>query len=152
MKSKIFLFFALTIFLTFTAHGAKKPAIQNPQSEILSVLETQKDAWNKGNLEEFMKGYWRSAKLTFFSGGGKRAGYEEVLERYRKTYQSEGKEMGRLTFSQIEVEMIGKKAAFVRGRSDLVLSDGKKLGGLYTLIFRQFNDGWKIIHDHSSSE
>ena len=99
-----------------------------------------------------MKGYWRSAKLTFFSGGSKRAGYEEVLERYRKTYQSEGKEMGKLTFSQIEVEMIGKKAAFVRGRFDLVMSDGKKLGGLYTLIFRQFNDGWKIIHDHSSSE
>ena len=152
MKTKIFLFFALTIFLTFTASATKKSAIQNPQSEILAVLETQKDAWNKGNLEEFMKGYWRSDKLTFFSGGGKRAGYDGVLERYRKTYQSEGKEMGQLTFSQIEVEMIGKKAAFVRGRFDLVLSDGKKLGGLYTLIFRQFNDGWKIIHDHSSSD
>ena len=152
MKTKIFLLFTLIIFLTFTASAAKKSAIQNPQSAILSVLETQKDAWNKGNLEEFMKGYWRSDKLTFFSGGGKRSGYEAVLERYRKTYQSEGKEMGQLTFSQIEVEMIGKKAAFVRGRFDLVLSDGKKLGGLYTLIFRQFSDGWKIIHDHSSSD
>jgi ketosteroid isomerase-like protein len=146
MKSKIFLLFAITILFTFTVFAAKKTAIQNPQSE------TQKDAWNKGNLEEFMKGYWRSDKLTFFSGGGKRAGYDAVIERYRKTYQSEGKEMGKLTFSQIEVEMIGKKAAFVRGRFDLVLSDGKKLGGLYTLIFRQFNDGWKIIHDHSSSD
>ena len=152
MKTKIFLLFTLIIFLTFTASAAKKSAIQNPQSEILAVLETQKDAWNKGNLEEFMKGYWRSAKLTFFSGGNKRAGYDGVLERYRQTYQSEGKEMGKLTFSQIEVEMIGKKAAFVRGRFDLILSDGKKLGGLYTLIFRQFNDGWKIIHDHSSSD
>ncbi len=152
MKTKLFLLFALTIFLNFTAYATKKPAIQNPQSEILAVLETQKDAWNKGNLEEFMKGYWRSPKLTFFSGGVKRAGYDGVLERYRQTYQSEGKEMGKLTFSQIEVEMIGKKAAFVSGRFDLVLSDGKKLGGLYTLILRQFNDGWKIIHDHSSSD
>ena len=152
MRSKILIMLALLFLVLAPTQAAKKPAIQNPQSEILSVLETQKDAWNKGNLEEFMKGYWRSAKLTFFSGGGKRAGYDGVLERYRKTYQSEGKEMGKLTFSQIEVEMIGKKAAFVRGRFDLVMSDGKKLGGLYTLIFRQFNDGWKIIHDHSSSD
>ena len=123
------------------------------EAEIRAVLDAQTEAWNKGNLEDFMKGYWRSPKLTFYSAGNKRAGYDAVLERYRKTYQSEGKEMGKVAFSNVEIELLGKKAAVVRGRWDLTLSEGKKLGGLYTLIFRHFKkQGWKIIHDHTSSD
>jgi hypothetical protein len=61
--------------------------------------------------------------------------------------------MGKVTFSEVEVELLGKKAAVVRGRWGLIMSDGKKLGGLYTLLLRQFKqDGWKIIHDHTSSD
>ncbi|MFN7929650.1 MAG: nuclear transport factor 2 family protein [Blastocatellia bacterium] len=123
------------------------------EAAIRAVLETQNAAWNKGNLEEFMQGYWRSPKLTFYSSGGKRAGYDAVLERYRKTYQAEGREMGKLAFTDVEVELLGKKAAVVRGRYNLTMSDGKKMSGLYTLIFRQFKkDGWKIIHDHTSAD
>lgn len=123
------------------------------EAEIRAVLDAQTEAWNKGNLEDFMKGYWRSPKLTFYSAGNKRAGYDAVLERYRKTYQSEGKEMGKVAFSNVEIELLGKKAAVVRGRWDLTMSEGKKLGGLYTLIFRHFKkQGWKIIHDHTSSD
>ncbi len=150
MKSKLLLLIAL-IILSIAPVQATTKAIQ-PTAEIQAVLDAQTEAWNKGRLEEFMQGYWRSPKLTFYSGGNKRAGYDGVLERYRKTYQSEGKDMGKVAFSQVDIEMIGKKAAVVRGRWDLVMSDGKKLGGLYTLIFRQFKDGWKIIHDHTSSD
>lgn len=152
MKSKLMLLLACSVLLVITANAQKN---NNPQAEtaIRAVLDAQTEAWNKGKLEEFMQGYWRSPKLTFYSAGNKRAGYDAVLERYRKTYQSDGKEMGKVTFSEVEVEMLGKQAAVVRGRWGLTMSDGKKLGGLYTLLLRHFKkDGWKIIHDHTSSE
>ncbi len=152
MKSKLMLLLACSVLLVITANAQKN---NNPQAEtaIRAVLDAQTEAWNKGKLEEFMQGYWRSPKLTFYSAGNKRAGYDAVLERYRKTYQSDGKEMGKVTFSEVEVELLGKQAAVVRGRWGLTMSDGKKLGGLYTLLLRHFKkDGWKIIHDHTSSE
>lgn len=152
MKSKLMLLLACSVLLVITANAQKN---NKPQAEtaIRAVLDAQTEAWNKGKLEEFMQGYWRSPKLTFYSAGNKRAGYDAVLERYRKTYQSDGKEMGKVTFSEVEVEMLGKQAAVVRGRWGLSMSDGKKLGGLYTLLLRHFKkDGWKIIHDHTSSE
>ena len=153
MKSNFVLFFALSLLFLFPVNAQKKAGNAPAEANIRTVLEAQTEAWNKGNLEEFMKGYWRSPKLTFYSAGNKRAGYDAVLERYRKTYQSEGKEMGKVTFSDVEVELLGKNAAIVRGRWGLTMSDGKKLGGLYTLIFRQFKqEGWKIIHDHTSSD
>jgi ketosteroid isomerase-like protein len=122
------------------------------ESEIRAVLEAQVAAWNKGKLEEFMEGYWRSPELSFFSGGRKLAGWEATLERYRKTYQSEGREMGKLDFSDLEVQLLAENAALVRGRWRLKMNDGKELGGLYTLIFRRFDKGWKIVHDHTSSD
>jgi uncharacterized protein (TIGR02246 family) len=152
MKSKLLPLLACLLLLLTTAH-AQKASTAQAEADIRAVLNAQTEAWNKGNLEEFMKGYWRSPKLTFYSAGNKRAGYDAVLERYRKTYQSEGKEMGQLGFSNVEVEMLGKKAALVRGRYELTLSDGKKLGGIYTLVLRQFKkEGWKIIHDHTSAD
>lgn len=132
---------------------AQKAGPADGEAAIRAVLDAQTLAWNKGNLEEFMQGYWRSEKLTFYSGGGKRAGYDAVLERYRKTYQAEGKEMGKLAFGDLVIELLGKKAAFVRGRYELTMSDGKKLSGSYTLVLRQFKkNGWKIIHDHTSAD
>ena len=153
MKSKLLFFIVLSLFFLVPANAQKKATDTQAEAAIRAVLDAQTEAWNKGNLEEFMKGYWRSPKLTFYSAGNKRAGYDAVLERYRKTYQSEGKEMGKVAFSNVDVELLGQKAAIVRGRWDLTMSDGKKLGGLYTLIFRHFKkDGWKIIHDHTSSD
>ncbi len=152
MKSKLLLLLVCSLLFLVTANAQKNNHAQ-AEADIRAVLDAQTEAWNKGNLEEFMKGYWRSPKLTFYSAGNKRAGYDAVLERYRKTYQSDGKEMGNVTFSEVEVEFLGKKAAVVRGRWGLTMSDGKKLGGLYTLLLRQFKkEGWKIIHDHTSSE
>ena len=78
-------------------------------------------------------------------------GYDATLERYRRTYQSDGKEMGKLTFGDLEIMPLGPDTAFVRGQFQLVMSDARELGGRFTLIFRQFAEGWKVIHDHTSS-
>lgn len=142
----------LSILLAIAPVFAKQKGNAEPKAvgEIRQVLERQVDAWNHRDLEGFMKGYWRSPDLTFYSGGTMVSGWEETLARYRNRYQSTGKEMGKLEFSDLQIELLGPGAAFVRGQFHLKM-DSSKSDGLFTLTFRQFTDGWKIIHDHTST-
>lgn len=98
-----------------------------------------------------MSGYWNSPDLTFFSGGHENRGWQQALDHYRATYASPGHEMGKLEFSNLRIEPLGPDAAFVRGEYHLTMPDGKTPHGLFTLVFRKFPEGWKIIHDHSSA-
>jgi beta-aspartyl-peptidase (threonine type) len=113
------------------------------------VLDRQAEAWNRRDLEGFMEGYWNSPDLTFYSGATAVSGWETTIARYRGRYQSEGAEMGHLEFSDLKIDMLGPASAFVRGRWRLEMSSGEQ-GGLYTLVFRKFEGGWRIIHDHTS--
>lgn len=135
--------------------GGKKAGKANPETSpvtaIRAVLDAQVTAWNAGQLEDFMQGYWNSPELTFVSAGRKLMGYDATLDRYRRTYQSDGKEMGKLTFGDLEIMPLGSDTAFVRGQYQLVMSDARELGGRFTLVFRSFAEGWKVIHDHTSS-
>jgi len=140
--------FALLFNLAAFANGPSQPA----KSEIAHVLETQAAAWNRNDLEGFMAGYWNSPDLTFFSGAHESQGWQAALDRYKKTYQGAGHEMGKLEFSNLHIEMLGPQAAFVRGAFHLTMSDGKTPHGLFTLVFRKFPEGWKIVHDHSAGE
>ncbi|HWP44944.1 MAG TPA: nuclear transport factor 2 family protein [Blastocatellia bacterium] len=119
-------------------------------NQIREVLDRQVEAWNRRDLEGFMSGYWRSPELTFYSGGTRTSGWDATLDRYRKSYQSEGREMGRLEFSELKIEMLGPESAFVRGRWRLKMSSSEP-NGLFTLIFRKLPEGWKIVHDHTGS-
>ncbi len=123
-----------------------------PTEEIRQVIVNQQDAWNRGDLEEFMAGYWNSPELTFFSGARESKGWQAALDRYKKSYQSAGHEMGKLEFANLRIEMLGPESAFVRGEFHLTMSDGKTPHGLFTLIFRRFPQGWKIVHDQSAGE
>jgi beta-aspartyl-peptidase (threonine type) len=131
------------------------PSAENPskrtQAEIEQVLRAQQNAWNAHNLEGFMEGYWNSPDLTFFAGDQIASGWDAALARYRRTYQGQGKEMGKLEFSDLRIEPLGSDAAFVRGAWHLSMSDGKTPHGLFTLVFRKCPGGWKIIHDHTST-
>jgi beta-aspartyl-peptidase (threonine type) len=118
--------------------------------EIQKVINDQAIAWNKGDLEGFMAGYWKSDELTFFSGKDKTKGWKATLERYRKRYQGKDKEMGKVTFTELQVEVIGDDRAWVRGHWRVVTKK-ETLQGLFTLIFKKTADGWRIIHDHTSS-
>ena len=142
------------LFLVFTlvseAMGGGRS--QGAQSAITNVLQEQTNAWNRQDLEGFMAGYWKSPELTFFSGAHESKGWQAALDRYKKTYQGAGHEMGKLEFSDLRIEMLGPESAFVRGEFHLTMSDGKTPHGLFTLIFRKFPEGWKIVHDHSAGE
>jgi ketosteroid isomerase-like protein len=119
---------------------------------IRKVIDDQQAAWNRQDLETFMAGYWNSPELTFFSGAHESKGWQAALDRYKKNYQGAGREMGKLEFANVRIEMLGPESAFARGEFHLTMSDGKTPHGLFTLVFRKFPEGWKIVHDHSAGE
>jgi ketosteroid isomerase-like protein len=118
---------------------------------IKHVLVSQVEAWNHGKLEGFMQGYWQSPDLTFFSGATETRGWEPTLARYRQRYQAEGKEMGKLEFQGLNIDVLSRRSAVVTGRWQLTMSDGKQPHGLFTLVFKRMPGGWKIVHDHTSA-
>jgi beta-aspartyl-peptidase (threonine type) len=115
------------------------------------LLGSQVEAWNHGNLEGFMLGYWPSPDLTFYSGATVFKGWEPTFERYRQRYQSEGKGMGQLVFQDLSVDVLSRRAAVVTGKWQLTMSDGKQPHGLFTLIVKRMPGGWRIVHDHTSA-
>ena len=143
---------SFTVLALLAIPAASGYAGGNEKSAVEQVLLTQQDAWNHHDLDRFMAGYWNSPQLTFFSGAKQTMGWQATLDRYRAAYNSPGHEMGKLEFSNLRIEMLGPEAAFVRGEFHLTMPDGKTPHGLFTLVFRKFPDGWKIIHDHSSAE
>jgi ketosteroid isomerase-like protein len=147
MKTYFVLMSAL--LLALASANAQSAAIEG-SAAIEQVLRIQQDAWNHHNIEDFMAGYWNSPDLTFFSGAKETKGWQATLDRYKTTYASPGHEMGTLEFSNLRIEMLGADAAFARGAWQLLMSDGKTPHGIFTLVFRKFPEGWKIIHDHTS--
>jgi ketosteroid isomerase-like protein len=138
------------VFLAVFKRNVLEPlAKSSDRVAIQQVLTDQAAAWNEGNLERFMTGYWNSPEVSFFSDKGEKRGWDELLERYRQRYQAEGQEMGQLTFSDLNIEVLNTDSAWVRGRWQLVMKD-KTVGGLFTLFFKKKPEGWRIIHDHTS--
>jgi len=155
-EKKAFLILAAVLIVAARA-GSQTTSVNASKDEVkvtlavTQVLAAQVKAWNRHDLDAFMAGYWNSPGLTFFSGANERHGWQATMDRYKTTYQSPGHEMGKLEFSNMRVEGLGGDAAFVRGEWHLTMSDGKTPHGLFTLVFRKFPDGWKIIHDHTSA-
>jgi uncharacterized protein (TIGR02246 family) len=116
---------------------------------VRAVLAAQSDAWNRGDLEGYMDGYARSADTVFVSGDTVTRGWQTVLDRYRKRYDSRAK-MGTLTFSDLEITVLNNDAALVLGRWHLQRASDEP-HGRFTLIFRRTRPGWRIVHDHSSA-
>ncbi len=145
---------ALAVAATVPLAG--EPRAQGPDGQIAAiraVLDKQETDWNKGDLDAFLEGYWHSPRVVFQSAGDRQVGFDAMRDRYRKRYQAEGKAMGKVAFSDVEIDILGagSEAAYARGRWRLTLPDGKTPGGLFTLIFQKLPEGWKIVHDHTSS-
>jgi ketosteroid isomerase-like protein len=148
---------AVVIFLIAgIASAMGQPAAQtkakpNPQRKgaIRAVLDAQRDAWNRGDIEGYMDGYARSPKTEFVGGDSISRGWQTLLDRYEKKYNSREK-MGTLTFSEIEITLLSNNAALVLGRWRLKRANDEP-HGTFTLLFRKTKAGWRIVHDHTSS-
>jgi len=143
---------AALLAVSAQASGKRNSAAESKDArDIRALLDRQVAAWNRSDLEGFMSGYWHSEELSFYSGATKTSGWQATIDRYRKRYQGEGREMGHLDFSDLQIELLGPRAAFVRGKWHLKTGSPEPRG-LFTLIFRKFDDGWKIVHDHTGAE
>lgn len=116
---------------------------------IVKVLDDQRIAWNKADIEGFMQGYWKSDSLMFITEKPPVYGWQNMLERYKKAYPGKAG-MGELTFDIIHVKVLDKANAFVMGGWRLKLENGKNPGGYFTLWFRKIKGEWKIVCDHTS--
>jgi ketosteroid isomerase-like protein len=130
---------------TFAAEPSKSAAIE----EIEGVLRAQQEAWNRGDINEFMNGYWRSEETAFVSGDEVTRGWQKVLDRYQKKYSDRAK-MGTLTFSDLQITPLSADAAVALGAWKLKRAQDQP-HGRFTLIFRRLPEGWRIVHDHTSA-
>jgi ketosteroid isomerase-like protein len=118
------------------------------RAAVESVLRAQQEAWNRGDVDEFMEHYWNSDDLTFSSAGTTTRGWTATLNRYRERYPTTEK-MGRVNFSDLEITPLGDSAALVLGQWNLE-RESEPLSGNFTLVLRKFDDRWLIVHDHTS--
>ena len=133
-----------------------RPVFANPAGEsagdrdaIRGVLSAQQTAWNRGDVDAFLVGYWHSPELTFSGSSGVWRGWDGVMARYKKNYPDRAA-MGQLDFSELEFRFLGPDAALVLGRWHLK-REKDELGGVFSLVWQRLPDGWKIIHDHTSA-
>ena len=145
--------FALVVPFAFISQRPAILAHAQPLSEtdrtaITAVLARQQADWNRGDVTAFMQGYWKSSELTFAGSKGFTHGWEAVLARYQRDYPDKAA-MGQLDFSNLEIRSLGADAALVLGNWRLARASGE-LGGIFTLVFQRFPDGWRIVHDHTT--
>lgn len=124
-------------------------AQHSPQAAIRDVLDMQVAAWNRGDIDGFMEGYWKSDKLTFVTASGVSRGWENVIARYRRGYPDR-KTMGTLAFSDLEITVLSRNAATVLGHWQLQ-RDTDRPEGHFTLVVRKFREGWRVVHDHTTA-
>ncbi|MBK7705817.1 MAG: nuclear transport factor 2 family protein [Acidobacteria bacterium] len=145
MKSTFVVF---AIILVSAIGAFSQSSDERTKAAILKVISEQSAAWNNGDIDGFMKGYWNSPEMTFVSGDSVTKGWTPTLERYKRSYNTRAK-MGVLSFTELQVTVLSKKSAVVLGRFTLVRENDKPTG-MFTLTFRKLKEGWRIILDHTS--
>jgi ketosteroid isomerase-like protein len=136
------------IFLTASGKPGSEKLKDKDRAAIVGVVTTQQNDWNKGDIRGFMEGYWNSSELTFAGTQGFTRGWQPVMARYEKNYADKAA-MGKLDFQELEIRSLGPDAALVLGKWHLQRQAGD-VGGIFTLVFRKFPEGWRIVHDHTT--
>jgi uncharacterized protein (TIGR02246 family) len=142
---------AIGVFLCGQNGAFAKPTEERAadREAIRAVLDAQQVAWNRGDVDAFLVGYWHSPELTFSGSSGVSRGWDSVMARYKKTYPDRVA-MGQLDFSELEFRFLGPDSALLLGRWHLK-REKDELGGVFTLVWQRFPDGWKIVHDHTTA-
>lgn len=135
----------LVLFASCTSTKHPNPSAEN---QIRNVLAEQQNCWNQGDIECFMDGYWKSDSLRFIGKSGINYGWQATLDNYKKSYPDKAA-MGKLEFDILSVEPLGTENYLVTGKWKLI-RESDAPNGLFTLVWKRFDDEWKIVYDHSS--
>jgi ketosteroid isomerase-like protein len=148
MQRIIFVFIFLFPLIVFS--GIPNDTIKKSNAELLirKVLDDQITAWNNGNIDQYMSGYWKSDSLRFIGKSGLKYGWQNTLNNYKKSYPDKAS-MGILAFNVLSVELFSPDIAFVIGLWKLT-RDAGNIDGVFSLVFRKINGQWLIVCDHSS--
>ena len=119
------------------------------RAAISEALAAQRASWNQGDIDAFLEVYWHSPDLTFSGSNGITHGWDGERARYKKNY-ADRQSMGRLEFTDLEFRFLGQDAALVLGHWHLTRAKGD-IGGVFSLVWQRFPEGWRIIHDHTSA-
>ena len=147
MKS---IFIGLLTVLSLSVFSQTKPAppAGGDETEVRNVLAKQNAAWNRGDVDAFMVGYWENDSLMFIGKSGVTYGYKNTLANYKRNYP-DTTTMGKLTFTLIQVKQLSPEYFHVTGKYYLTRTIGDA-SGHFTLVFRKINGKWVVISDHSS--
>jgi hypothetical protein len=140
--------FLLCIGNTLTGAAQSGNAPPKDAAAIQKVMAAQSEAWNRGSIDDFMKGYWQNDSLLFIGQSGITYGYTNALNNYKKNY-SDADKMGKLFFTLLKINKLSRKYCFVIGKWFLKRKAGD-VGGIYTLLFRKIDGKWMIVADHTS--
>lgn len=121
--------------------------INKDKAEIKTVMRSQEIAWNNGDLEGFMSGYWKSDSLKFYGRNGLTKGWQNTLNNYKKGYPTKA-ETGTLKFVINDISVIENDSYWVLGEYHLTRDIGNA-NGVFMIIFKKINDKWKIVADMS---
>ncbi len=143
-----FSWLALFYMLIIAALPVLTKAQDANEAAIRKVLAKQSDGWNRGNMNEYIEGYWQSDSLMFIGKNGPKYGYNTTLENFKKSYPDTAS-MGKLHFDLLKIKKLSPEYYFVAGKWALKRSIGDAQG-YFTLLFRKIKNKWTIISDHSS--
>lgn len=138
----------LLLCFIFAFNSYSQTTEEDDKKAIQSVLKAQRIAWSKNNIEEFMEGYWKSDSLKFYGSNGVTYGWDNTLERYKKSYPTE-EHTGKLSFKINDITKISDGAYYVLGEYHIKRDLGNA-DGIFMLIFKRIEGEWKIIADTSS--
>ncbi|MCC6280587.1 MAG: DUF4440 domain-containing protein [Saprospiraceae bacterium] len=138
----------ILLLLLFPCSLVQLSAQNAAERSIRTIMAAQELAWNRGDLEAFMDGYWVSDSLRFIGSKGLTYGWQQTLDNYKKGYPDTDA-MGKLKFTILSVEQLSKRSAFVIGKWHLTRKAGD-LSGHYTLLWKKIKGKWVIVADHSS--
>lgn len=144
-----FLLFSALMGTARTGHGQTSSNQTDPEKAIRKVMADQAEAWNRGSIDDFMKGYWNNDSLVFVGQSGLTYGYRQTLANYKKRYDTQQK-MGKLFFTLLSVKQLSPDYCLVLGKWLLKRQQAGDIGGLYSLLFRKIEGHWRIIVDHTS--
>ena len=141
------------ILLLFVVLNCKPSSINNYKDsceEINDLMCEQEESWNKGNIEDFMKKYWKNDSLIFIGKSGINYGWNKTTSNYKKSYPSRNS-MGLLHFNNIKCLPINDTTHIISGQWNISrLDSSKNIGGYYSLMWIKKEDGWRIVYDHTS--
>lgn len=147
MKKNSLICLILALLIAQACPGARA---QDATTSILKVIQLQTEAWNRGDVDGFMAAYKQSDDTTYM-GKHIAHGFDHIRAGYTARYTSPEK-MGKLTFSDLKVRLLGDNFAMVTGKFALERSaaGGGPAEGIFSLVWEKTSDGWKIILDHTS--